>query len=57
MTSWVIKRKGTDEILCETFSRKLVDTLDRELYYSVPIMDHLKSLNETKPTPITEGEK
>lgn len=52
--SWVIKRKDDDKIMCETFSENVIRRLNTELYYAVPIMEHLQSLNRSN-TERTDG--
>jgi hypothetical protein len=43
--SWVIRNKGTGEVLFETFDRKKVDALNTEKYEAVPIQEYLGSIN------------
>lgn len=43
--SWVIREKGTGNVVMETFDRKKVDALNTAKYEAVPILEHLQSIN------------
>lgn len=43
--SWVIKEKGTGNVVMETFDKAKVDALNTEKYEAVPILDHLVGIN------------
>ena len=43
--SWVIKEKGTGNVVMETFDKAKVDALNTEKYEAIPILDHLVGLN------------
>lgn len=45
MTSWVIVHKETQKAVLETFSKKIADSINTELYDVVPILDYLVSIN------------
>lgn len=44
-TSWVIRERATGRVVCETFSRRVVDAINAEKYEAVPIHEYLVSLN------------
>lgn len=46
-SSWVIRNKGTKEVIFETFDKAKVDALNTEKYEAVPIQKYLGELNET----------
>lgn len=43
--SWVIREKATRRVVCEVFSRRLVDALNVEKYEAVPILTYLGEFN------------
>lgn len=43
--SWVILSKETGKAVLETFSAKVVSSVNTEKYHAVPIMEYLQSLN------------
>ena len=43
--SWVIREKGTEKVLFETFDHTKVNALNTEKYEAVPILDHLVGIN------------
>jgi hypothetical protein len=45
--SWVIREKATGRVICETFSRRLVDALNIKRYEAVPLLQYLCELNAT----------
>ena len=44
-SSWVIRRRISQEVVCETFDRQKVEALNWTLYEAVPIKVYLASLN------------
>lgn len=43
--SWVIRNKETKEVLCEVFTKRIVEKLNTDKYEAVPILEYLVSLN------------
>lgn len=43
--SWVVRDRGTQEILFETFDQRVVDALNTDRYEAIPILEHLQTLN------------
>lgn len=46
--SWVVRHLETGAVVCELFSKQLVDQLNTKKYEAVPILLHLYSLNGSK---------
>ena len=44
----VIKRKKDDSIVMETNDFELLNRLNTDKYYAVPILEHLQNLNKEK---------
>lgn len=44
--SWVIRNKATGEIVAETFSKKMIESLNVAKYEAVPILQYLAALNK-----------
>jgi hypothetical protein len=44
-SSWVIREKDTKRVICETFSERMVHTLNTVKYEAVPILAYLQGLN------------
>jgi len=56
--SWVIKRRGTGDVITELWDVNLVESLNTEKYEAVPIREHLASLNAPEePTPCLTSPK
>jgi hypothetical protein len=52
-TSWVIREKGTESPLFETFNPKIVAALNTVKYEAIPIGKYLASINgQPKPALI-----
>lgn len=49
--SWVIKRKDTGAVVCETFSAAAVEALDTSRFEAVPIMDYLQGVARAARLP------
>ncbi len=43
--SWILRNRTTKEVVCETFDRRKVDTLNTAKYEAIPIGEYLASLN------------
>lgn len=56
--SWVIKRRGTGDVITELWDVNLVEALNTEKYEAVPIREHLASLNAPEePSPCATSHK
>ena len=44
--SWVIRKKGTGSVICETFNERAVQALNTRKYEAVPILQYLQELNK-----------
>jgi hypothetical protein len=44
--SWILREKATKRVICETFSKRIVDAINRDKYEAVPILEYLVSLNK-----------
>lgn len=53
--SWVIREKGTGNVIMETFDRKKVDALNTKKYEAVPIQEHLAGLNSPRADQPTDA--
>lgn len=45
--SWVIVEKSTQKALCETFSQKTVDAINKSKYEAIPILEYLQEFNRS----------
>jgi hypothetical protein len=45
--SWVIREKETKKVICETFSRRMIDSLNTLKYEAVPILEYLQEFNRS----------
>ena len=45
ISSWIIKRKDTDQPVLETFNKKILSKLNTKKYYYQTALEHLASLN------------
>lgn len=55
MTSWVIRNRATKEVVCETFSPKMVVALNLEKYEAIPVLDYLVEINRKAKETITDS--
>lgn len=55
--SWVIKRRGTGDVITELWDVNLVESLNTEKYEAVPIREHLASLNAPEEPPCSTSHK
>lgn len=44
-TSWIIRSKCTKEVVCETFSKTLVNSINTDKYEAIDILYYLYELN------------
>lgn len=44
--SWVIRDKASKQVRMETFSKRVVDSLNKEKYEAIPILQYLSALNK-----------
>lgn len=48
-SSWIIRDKRTNTVICETFNPKVVEHLNVEKYEAIPIIEYLGSINGNQP--------
>ena len=55
--SWVIREKGSGNVVMETFDPAKVKALNATRYEAVPILEYLQSLNKSRAAPAIEAAK
>ena len=50
-TSWIIRRKDTREVICETWEPRIISRINTAKYEAVPIVDYLAEINRAAKVP------